>query len=469
MKRIFKVIAVIIFLYLPNINYAQYWAELGKFNNGILTFYNDSISDELFIGGGFCYYNTDTLVGLAKWDGHNMSTLGCGIEWDCITTGLAGNVASPTGIIRYKDNIFVTGGFDKAGNKTVNGITMWDGSNWNNFNSGLKNSTGTMGIGLGLKVINDTLYLYGVFDSIGGVHANSLAKFDGYNWTAVNNLPSFIIPSSMGSNSIFDIEYYKNELYACGNFYNTSMDIYNIIKWNGLNWVSVGNGIRGSMINLNKMLVYKDKLIVAGMFTKDQYAGNPGDYISSWDGTQWVDMVSGVDDIVKDIKVHNDMLYACGTFEHAGGIAADRIARWDGTKWCRYGSTFDNVINTLDFYHDTLYIGGGFWTIDGDSILHFAKWTGGNYIDTCGSAIGIEQLENQSPKINIYPNPAINNLTINGLSTNATAEIYDLSGKLLFNKQLNTNQIDINSLAKGLYFIKLSTEEGSVVRKFVKE
>jgi hypothetical protein len=47
--------------------------------------------------------------------------------------------------------------------------------------------------------------------------------------------------------------------------------------------------------------------------------------------------------------------------------------------------------------------------------------------------------------------------------------VYDISGKLLFTKLLNGNQLDISSLAKGLYFIKLSTAEGSLVRKFVKE
>jgi hypothetical protein len=85
-----------------------------------------------------------------------------------------------------------------------------------------------------------------------------------------------------------------------------------------------------------------------------------------------------------------------------------------------------------------------------------------------GIGTGIEELNN-SINFSVYPNPATNTLTINGLSTTATAEIYDLSGKLLLTKQLSVNQIDISTLAKGLYFIKLNTEEGSVVKKFVKE
>jgi hypothetical protein len=72
-------------------------------------------------------------------------------------------------------------------------------------------------------------------------------------------------------------------------------------------------------------------------------------------------------------------------------------------------------------------------------------------------------------KIKVYPNPAKDILNIEGLPDNATAEIYSINGKLLLNEAINNQQIDIRSLAYGMYFIKLSSAQGSVVRKFVKE
>jgi hypothetical protein len=88
----------------------------------------------------------------------------------------------------------------------------------------------------------------------------------------------------------------------------------------------------------------------------------------------------------------------------------------------------------------------------------------------CGNLSGIDnETEPTEGNITLYPNPATTTLTIVGISNITKAEIYDISGKLLLSKQLNTNQLDISTLAKGLYFIKLSTAEGSVVRKFVKE
>jgi hypothetical protein len=71
--------------------------------------------------------------------------------------------------------------------------------------------------------------------------------------------------------------------------------------------------------------------------------------------------------------------------------------------------------------------------------------------------------------IEIYPNPATTKLNIKGHDNKSIIEIYGISGKLILAQQLNSNQLDITSLTKGLYFLKLTTPEGSVVKKFVKE
>jgi len=80
--------------------------------------------------------------------------------------------------------------------------------------------------------------------------------------------------------------------------------------------------------------------------------------------------------------------------------------------------------------------------------------------------------ENENSKevlLNIFPNPASNTININGFPNNTLAEVFDISGKLLLSQSINIHQIDISSLAKGLYFIKLSTGDNNIVRKFIKE
>ena len=79
--------------------------------------------------------------------------------------------------------------------------------------------------------------------------------------------------------------------------------------------------------------------------------------------------------------------------------------------------------------------------------------------------------------ISIYPNPFKDILTISTSGTisgkNMEVKIYDLSSKLLVTKTLiphkEIEEIDLSLLSKGTYLIKLSTDDGEVTKKIIKE
>ena len=96
-----------------------------------------------------------------------------------------------------------------------------------------------------------------------------------------------------------------------------------------------------------------------------------------------------------------------------------------------------------------------------------------------GIDVGIAETDNY-PSLRVYPNPTtgvlnliqetINNeqLTINNI------EIFDICGKKIFlsTRSLvhsSTITMDISHLTAGIYFVKISTETGEVVRKIVKQ
>ena len=77
----------------------------------------------------------------------------------------------------------------------------------------------------------------------------------------------------------------------------------------------------------------------------------------------------------------------------------------------------------------------------------------------------------------IYPNPTQDNLNINYLAknvTNATYTIYNAQGTIvLSNNQtlvtgINKHTIDTKYLAKGMYFITISTPDETINKKFTK-
>jgi hypothetical protein len=74
--------------------------------------------------------------------------------------------------------------------------------------------------------------------------------------------------------------------------------------------------------------------------------------------------------------------------------------------------------------------------------------------------------------IAIYPNPAQDNLTINGLSGSENILLTDISGRTLYTYTVNGEaeiQIPVSGLARGMYFVRVSTTTKVKTMKIVKE
>jgi hypothetical protein len=242
---------------------------------------------------------------------------------------------------------------------------------------------------------------------------------------------------------------------------------------------------------------------------------------SAWD--------PNANDTVKAIIKVGSTVYVGGMFTTIGGQNRNRLAGIDETTGLAttWDPNADASVNTLCYFDNILYVGGAFTTISGGnrwkyatyklcsafapsitlniSTLHASaantyQWydqngaiTGANsqdYITTANGdyyvitnlngcisdtsnvvsvvTTGIDDIMLKVSPL-IHPNPATDAIFIDGLRGSARVEVYDISGKILLSQPLKSNQLDINNLSKGLYFIKLSTEEGCVVRKFVKE
>lgn len=86
---------------------------------------------------------------------------------------------------------------------------------------------------------------------------------------------------------------------------------------------------------------------------------------------------------------------------------------------------------------------------------------------------GARMEENEEPaKLNItlYPNPANDILHISGVEEPAQLQLFDLNGRVVIERQWNPGEeIDITMLEKGIYLVRLETEEGSISKKVMIE
>ncbi|MGK0322042.1 MAG: hypothetical protein ACJAR4_000061 [Psychroserpens sp.] len=117
-------------------------------------------------------------------------------------------------------------------------------------------------------------------------------------------------------------------------------------------------------------------------------------------------------------------------------------------------------------------------------------WTAGTFINVVGpyefnGAVGdfgvsfwdtllsVDDL-NTSSNFNVYPNPtnSILHIELNGSQTNLTYEVFDILGKQIITKTLeseNSSQIDVSTWNSGLYLIKISNGDKTETKRFIKQ
>ena len=69
--------------------------------------------------------------------------------------------------------------------------------------------------------------------------------------------------------------------------------------------------------------------------------------------------------------------------------------------------------------------------------------------------------------LKIYPNPVETTLYIGGVTSSSIVSIYSITGTLVL-QQIVTETIDVSSLDRGMYFVKIESEGKKTVQKFIK-
>jgi hypothetical protein len=92
------------------------------------------------------------------------------------------------------------------------------------------------------------------------------------------------------------------------------------------------------------------------------------------------------------------------------------------------------------------------------------------YVDEINFAntSGVYELLSNEIKINVYPNPTVNTISIDVLEDvkNLTYHLYNAEGKLVLTDKLSQNNlIDVASLNKGKYFLSVFDKKGLVASK----
>lgn len=258
-----------------------------------------------------------------------LSALGDGF----FLTNATGNppyVPSLYDLTDFNDRMVVCGEFNRIGSQSISGIAAWDGAQWVPLGAGLAGAIpGTFNnIMAPHKMLSygGSLYVVGNFRTAGNVEVNGVARWTGLEWEAMG---------SGFNGSVYGIEVYQGDIYVGGSFsMSGDTPVGNIARWNGTAWESVGMAvdyIPDVQAFVHTLKTIGNKLYLLGGFdTCTDAQGNalPCRSILAYDGTNWDGLDGGVQGEAEAIIPYEGAILIGGDFTAAGGLAVNSMALW---------------------------------------------------------------------------------------------------------------------------------------------
>jgi hypothetical protein len=211
-------------------------------------------------------------------------------------------------------------------------------------------------------------------------------------------------------------------------------------------WDSVNTGLPANTIVLS--FAISGNNIFAG-------TNNNGVFLSTNNGSSWTAVNGGLLDNtgIGALAIKGSNIFA-GVYNWQTGNWGVYLSSNNGVSWnsISYGLINSNIL-VLATNDSNIFVG-----------TYFGLWK------LPLSEMGIKELNNNTSNIAVYPNPATNNIIIETLQK-STIEILNIQGQTVIQQQIQQGKtdIDISGLAKGVYILRLCSNDKTEVARIVKE
>jgi photosystem II stability/assembly factor-like uncharacterized protein len=343
------------------------------------------------------------------------------LTFDNVTTQGNDNVNCISFLNINSNNVLFIGTETKIFSSSDNGIT------WTNKSTGIATGSSIKSI----KQIGTTLFAAYYNSGSGGVYVST----DGGNsWAASNTgLPADWVEC----------------LYTDGaTIYAGTKGVYSSSN-NGLSWENKSAGLTTPLGIF--AITKKGNALFAGSSAGEAIFKSV-DNGTSWDSIR-VGLPTGFCQVI-GILVNSDKIYIAQS--GAAGSSATYVSDNDGASW----TSFDNGLPSGVF---ATTIGQNY---NGSSLFTFRGFKGSVY-RSGGAITGISSLETKSKEVEIYPNPGNGIFHLNyPEASKGNLEVYNLIGEKLKQEKVS-NDLDLSAYPKGVYFVKISTENKTITQKIV--
>ncbi len=342
------------------------------------------------------------------------------------------------------------------------------GNNWQNlvnFNSSIRC----------LCLYHNKLYVGGDFTQVNGMPASFIACYDGTSWSALGSgIWCTQFPGHVTAMCVWN-----DKLIVGGSFDQAGgQSVHSVAAWNDTTWSDVGGGgvidtLAPTLVaQLNAICSYNGSLIIAGYISHNSSQTVTANRIIGYNGNNWFTLGSGLQGTPNSVFSWDSTLYVGGSFQSAGGVLGTHyIAKWKNTTWAPVGSGLEGETFAFAVYDSILYAGGLGYEIDGNivpGIVRLMDYPDTFLIDTTG----ISEIKDDDLRIEIYPNPATETVTV---TTENIKEIRvtNLLGQIMQNTNYVTlkNEVELNIelLPQGIYLLQVRTKSEVSNVKFIKQ
>ncbi|MBX3725117.1 MAG: hypothetical protein KF823_04290 [Xanthomonadales bacterium] len=267
------------------------------------------------------------------------------------------------------------GRFNRIDGLVVTNLARWDGLSWHAVSQ-------SSGLGLGAPVYSLVLHqgeliASGVFTSAGGTFARGVARRTADGWQAMDQgLPGWVV----------DLVSHGGQLFAAVSEYDVAP---RVMRWNGSTWQQLGGLFEpdhAGQADLVVLASHGGSLYAGGSF--DRVGAVAANNIARWNGSGWEPLLdiggNGVGGSVWALRPAPDGLLVGGAFTTAGGLPAQRVARWSGSNWFTYGEGFNGAVRDLAVHQGTVYAAGSFSASGSTQARGIAVWTGSAWAELGG-------------------------------------------------------------------------------------